>query len=182
LVKAGFDGEEEARMVIEDGEGVDALAVDFEPALEIALPKFVGVSAFETKAGVGRSREGMNALVSGEDVGDGADAGEARVGSAEEGVNFARAPTEEVADLEDGEFEIIGGASRGESRTRGEIYEGAIGSQGVASEPFVAGFATDAKETASSGNGGAQGANLMDEGEADFGHGNNLPGHGTPPW
>ena len=61
-------------MVIENGEGEYALAIDFEIAFEVALPEFVRLSAFEALLGRRSSRGGLNALMAGEDVGDGANA------------------------------------------------------------------------------------------------------------
>ena len=61
-------------MVIEDGERIDALAVDFEVAFEVTLPEIVGERAFETVRGLGGGRDWKDALMSSEDVGDGADA------------------------------------------------------------------------------------------------------------
>jgi len=46
-IHAGAEGEEKARMVINDGEGGDAPASDLERPLEIALPEVVGFRTFK---------------------------------------------------------------------------------------------------------------------------------------
>jgi hypothetical protein len=115
-IKAGDKRQEEARVIVQDGEGIGFLASDFERSFVIALPELIGSLALEAlQVGCVGVRRGSAGGVSSEDVGDGADAGHGEVFFAsEQGADFSRAPAELGADFEDAFLDCGVGACRRE--------------------------------------------------------------------
>ena len=59
-------------MIVDDGEGVDFLASDFERAFEVALPEVVGCGTLEADRIVSGRCGSSDAAIAAEDVGDSA--------------------------------------------------------------------------------------------------------------
>lgn len=174
-------GEEEAGVIIEEGEGINAFALDFNVTLEITLPEVIGIGTFEALIGGllgGFRQDGSLAF---EDIGNRANAREIGAVGLKKGVDFAWSPAELLADLENATYEIFVCPARAVERLGGVVDEGSVGTGTKTSEPFVASLATDVAATTSLGDGEIQRGDEMGEGQAKFRHGSNLPGHGTPP-
>jgi hypothetical protein len=159
-------GEEEAGVVIQEGKGVDALALDFEVALEVSLPEVIGEGALEALVGGLRYDLPSQTAVAFENASDGAHAGQGWTVGAEDGVNFAWSPAVLRPNLEDALFKLVGSAAGAVVGFGGAVDERADGIGAIACEPLVPGLATNAVATASVGDGVVQGEDVMDKGES----------------
>ena len=103
-------GQEVAGVIVEDGQRVDFLAADPEETLEVELPEFVGLVAFEALNVVRLGVRSADAVVATEDGRGGFHGRRGPVVVDEVGDDLARPPTELVADGEDSCFEFGRGA------------------------------------------------------------------------
>jgi hypothetical protein len=163
-------------VIVENGEGEDLLACDFDESFEVDLPELVGLRPLEALGfgGLGSGWIG-DASMPLEDGGGGADGRRGLVLVAEVGDDLAGSPAVLVADGEDGGFESLGGAARGPVGFAGLIAERELGVE--ARQPLVSGLAGDPEVATGRGQGPFGGANGMDESDAKFDHAGGTPRH-----
>jgi len=176
-VGAGLVGQAVARVVVDDRQRHELAAVDFDGAFEVELPQRVGRRALEARGGPGRrSIFDGNAVVTAQDVGDGAD-GRHRLGGQitsppeQEEVNLAWPPVEAVAHAKDLLLHVVGSACGGCMRPARAIDEGRIGLGVMTRQPLVGDASADAELPGRRGDGEVEMTNGMDECETDFVHG-----------
>lgn len=165
-------------MVVDDGQRMPASSLDFDGSLEVELPEFIGGIAFEALDGWRRGgRLWDEALVPFEDLVDGGDGGHVDVALGEEGVDFACAPSELVADGQDASLALRVGLMGADAWAFGLVVQGLMGVLVVAFKPLVACFSTDAEALAGIADAVMQMDDAMDKSDSLLGHGGYLPRH-----
>jgi len=111
-VQTDLESQQIARMVIDNGEREDTLALDLKGTFEIELPQVIGRGVLEALHGrllVGR---GVDTPVACEDCLNGLSAGHRDAALLEEGADLATTPAEAVTYFQDLCFQIGAGAPR----------------------------------------------------------------------
>src|SRR5512135_3246696 len=183
LVQAGPDRQQKARMVVDDGERVDRAPPDLDRALEVALPQLVGPAPLEELDGRGlRPAARPDPPAPRQDVGDRPNARAIDTMIINVYVDFPGSPAVGVAHLEDGLLQVgIGPSWRAMGPTRAILQ--AVGRLlAIAPQPLGSCLATDVEVGADPQDRPMERDDLVDEGETEFGHGQDLPGHAAPPF
>jgi hypothetical protein len=189
-LECGFHGDiqarpqcnEIARMIIDDGEGMDFSPTDFDGSFVIALPELMGFCSFKELDVLFFCACGSCESMSAEDVGDGSGRRKAESFLGEESVNFACAPAELFANFEDAVFDVLSGSRRRNIRSSRTIGQGFVGPAAVTSDPFVPGLAANLEVSTRLRERNIQSDHLMNKRQTNFGHGSNFPGHRAPPF